>query len=105
MRGLVLVVPIVLAASLGLDAQKPKNNPGDWPMYTRDLAGTRYSPLKQINAGNVSKLTEAWNYQLRSAGPAGGGRGAAQGADQQPAADPAAAGANADFAAAAAAPA
>jgi glucose dehydrogenase len=28
----------------------------DWPMFNRDLAGTRYSPLTQINTGNVSKL-------------------------------------------------
>ena len=29
-------------------------------MYNRDLAGTRYSPLKQITTGNVSKLVRAW---------------------------------------------
>src|ERR1700691_3413392 len=57
---------LVLAAAAMLYAQKPKDNPGDWPMYTRDLAGTRYSPLKQINAGNVSKLTEAWKFDLRA---------------------------------------
>lgn len=32
-------------------------------MYTRDLAGTRYSPLKQINTSNVSKLGKAWTYK------------------------------------------
>src|ERR1700694_286100 len=37
----------------------------DWPTYGRDLAGTRYSPLKQINPGNVSKLTRAWTYHMR----------------------------------------
>lgn len=42
----------------------------DWPVYTHDLAGTRYSPLKQINAANVAKLTPAWSYKLQ-----GGGRG------------------------------
>ncbi len=39
---------------------------GDWPMYNRDLAGTRYSPLTQINAGNVTKLTRVWSYRLRT---------------------------------------
>ena len=40
-------------------------------MYTRDLAGTRFSPLKQINAGNVSKLAEAWTYwSIRAAAQA-----------------------------------
>jgi glucose dehydrogenase len=46
----------------------------DWPMYNRDLASTRYSPLTQINAGNVAGLTQAWSYAMRpgGAGPAGG---------------------------------
>lgn len=35
-------------------------------MYNRDLAGTRYSPLTQINTRNVAKLTRAWSYRLRS---------------------------------------
>ncbi len=30
-------------------------NPADWPTYARDLAGTRYAPLTQINAANVGK--------------------------------------------------
>jgi quinoprotein glucose dehydrogenase len=37
----------------------------DWPSYNRDLAGTRYSPLTQINTTNVSTLVEAWSYRLR----------------------------------------
>jgi len=44
--------------------------PGDWPRYTRDLAGTHFSPLTQINTGNVSKLAEAWSFKVR---PEGGG--------------------------------
>ena len=39
---------------------------GDWPMYNHDLAGTRYSPLTQINAKNVAALKQAWVYRLRS---------------------------------------
>jgi len=38
--------------------------PGDWPMYNRDLAGTRYSPLTQINAKNVARLKKAWTFRL-----------------------------------------
>jgi len=37
----------------------------DWPMYSRDLAGTRYSPLAQIDTHNVAKLTQAWSRKLR----------------------------------------
>lgn len=37
----------------------------DWPMYRHDLAGTGYSPLKQIDATNVTKLTLGWTYHLQ----------------------------------------
>lgn len=36
----------------------------DWPTYGRDLAGTRYSPLKQINSANVPQLVRAWTYHM-----------------------------------------
>ncbi|HEY6346358.1 MAG TPA: PQQ-binding-like beta-propeller repeat protein [Bryobacteraceae bacterium] len=39
---------------------------GDWPLYSRDLASTRYSPLNQINTRNVSNLAPAWSYKLHS---------------------------------------
>src|SRR6202034_796052 len=38
----------------------------DWPMFNRDPAGTRYSPLTQINTKNVGKLQLAWSYALKS---------------------------------------
>jgi quinoprotein glucose dehydrogenase len=41
-----------------------QNSAGDWPMFNRDLAATRYSPLTQINTRNVAKLTRAWSYKL-----------------------------------------
>ncbi len=34
----------------------------DWPAYSHDPGGQRYSPLAQINSGNVSKLKLAWQY-------------------------------------------
>lgn len=52
---------LLLIAALPLLAQSP----GDWPTYNRDLASTRFSPLAQINASNVGKLTQAWSYKLR----------------------------------------
>ena len=36
----------------------------DWPTYGNDLAGTRYSPLKQIDTKNVDKLVRAWTYHM-----------------------------------------
>jgi quinoprotein glucose dehydrogenase len=37
----------------------------DWPYYGHDAGGTGYSPLKQINTGNVNKLRVAWTYDTR----------------------------------------
>jgi quinoprotein glucose dehydrogenase len=33
-----------------------------WPTYANDAGGTRYSPLQQINRGNVAQLRVAWTY-------------------------------------------
>jgi len=40
----------------------------DWASINRDPAGTRYSPLKDINRDNVAKLTLAWSYPMRTSG-------------------------------------
>jgi quinoprotein glucose dehydrogenase len=66
-------VPVVVAVAL--QAQKPAD--GDWPMYGRDLAGTKFSPLKQVTVENVSRLQPAWNLTLveRPAPVPGQGRG------------------------------
>lgn len=37
--------------------------PGDWPSYHRTYDAHRYSPLNQINKGNVAKMTVAWVHQ------------------------------------------
>jgi quinoprotein glucose dehydrogenase len=74
---------VAVGALLPLLAQTPKSSPGaDWPMYNRDLAGTRYSPLTQINTGNVANLKMAWSYRLSNARA---GRGAAPPPAQTPA--------------------
>jgi quinoprotein glucose dehydrogenase len=56
---------LLISASL-LTAQARRASDGDWPMFNRDVAGTRYSPLTQINTKNVSQLKSAWTYRLRS---------------------------------------
>jgi glucose dehydrogenase len=40
----------------------------DWRTINRDVAATRYSPLNQINRGNVSKLALAWSYPMKAYG-------------------------------------
>ncbi|HEX6897495.1 MAG TPA: PQQ-binding-like beta-propeller repeat protein [Bryobacteraceae bacterium] len=49
----------------------------DWAGYGRDQGGQRYSPLRQIDARNVSKLKLAWQYGVdqKPAGPPGNGPG------------------------------
>jgi quinoprotein glucose dehydrogenase len=39
---------------------------GDWRTINRDATATRFSPLAEINRGNVNQLTQAWSYPLRS---------------------------------------
>jgi quinoprotein glucose dehydrogenase len=36
---------------------------GDWPAYGRDPGGMRFSPLTQIDRGNVARLAVAWTYR------------------------------------------
>jgi glucose dehydrogenase len=60
-----VVLSGLLAQSGG--AQQATRIAGDeWPMYRHDQAGTGYSPLAQINATNVAKLSQVWTYPLQS---------------------------------------
>jgi quinoprotein glucose dehydrogenase len=56
----------------------------DWPTYGHDPGSSHYSPLKQIDTTNVSKLTRAWTFHMKAAtdpsapppaAPPEGGRG------------------------------
>ncbi|MDP8242761.1 MAG: pyrroloquinoline quinone-dependent dehydrogenase [Candidatus Hinthialibacter antarcticus] len=44
----------------------------EWPLHSRTHEGTRFSPLDQINKGNVAKLERVWTYRT---GDFGEGRG------------------------------
>lgn len=44
------------------EVQKLTENPNNWAIWGGDYAGTRYSKLDQINAGNVGKLQVAWTF-------------------------------------------
>jgi glucose dehydrogenase len=60
----------------------------DWPIYGHDAGGLQYSPLKAIDARNVSKLQVAWTYDMRPADvppPAGAPQSSADGAPARPA--------------------
>jgi glucose dehydrogenase len=49
-------------------AQQPSTKNGEWPHYTADLKGTKYSPLDQINASNFNKLEVAWRFKTDNLG-------------------------------------
>src|SRR3954465_13024074 len=62
---------IVLAVGVGVSGQnppRPSTNTGEWPAYTGDIRGSRYSPLDQINAANFNKLEVAWRFKTDSFG-------------------------------------
>src|SRR6266852_1393496 len=48
---------------------QPSTKNGEWPYYTADVKGTKYSPLDQINASNFNKLEVAWRFKTESLGP------------------------------------
>ena len=55
----------------GQQAGKPfvaSTEKGDWPSYTGDAHGTRYSPLSQINADNFKDLEVAWRFKTDNLG-------------------------------------
>ncbi len=49
-------------------ATQPSTKNGEWPYYTADLRGTRYSPLDQINAANFKELEVAWRFKTDNLG-------------------------------------
>jgi quinoprotein glucose dehydrogenase len=56
------------AGPSGQTAGQPSTKNGDWPAYTGDIRGTRYSPLDQINASNFNKLEVAWRFKTDNLG-------------------------------------
>jgi glucose dehydrogenase len=70
-RANLLLTAACLALRLGAADKAPevKPSPGDWPSYNHDLSSTRFSPLKQINTTNVTKLAPAWTYSLKGEAP------------------------------------
>ena len=53
----------------GQNSPMPSTKNGEWPMYTADLAGSKYSPLDQIGASNFSKMEVAWRFKTDNLGP------------------------------------
>src|SRR5882672_286646 len=62
----VLGAALLLAVATGAGSRRVAA--ADWPVYGGDKAGTRYSPLTQIDRNNVVQLQEIWRFE-------GGGTG------------------------------
>ena len=58
-----------LRSTASRPAGKPSITNGEWPDYSGDLRGWRYSPLDQINASNFNQLQVAWRFKTDSLGP------------------------------------
>ena len=46
----------------------PSTKNGEWPYYTADLRGSKYSPLDQVNASNFNRLEVAWRFKTDNLG-------------------------------------
>jgi len=71
-RGVLLIAVATLGESRVMAAQTPapfSTAKGEWPSYTGDTRGTRYSPLAQITGANFSTLEIAWRFKTDSLGP------------------------------------
>jgi len=60
-RGACLVLPL-LCVVMALPVAVVDAADADWPLYGRDYANQRYSPLRQIHAGNVAEVQPVWRY-------------------------------------------
>ena len=64
--GTFAAVAVAIAVSLlslsALPGQTPPPDDGQWTMPAKDLQGTRYSGLDQINSTNAKNLKVAWTF-------------------------------------------
>src|SRR5688572_10408555 len=71
-RGLLLLAFLAVMAPLSGQspgAGRPSILNGEWPDYSGDLRGWRYSPLAQIDATNFNQLQVAWRFKTDNLGP------------------------------------
>ncbi|HEV3050098.1 MAG TPA: hypothetical protein VGX50_07310, partial [Longimicrobium sp.] len=60
--------PNVAAGVTGDRIARARGEPQNWLTYYGAYDGQRYSTLDQIDAGNVSRLRPAWNFQFAPVG-------------------------------------
>src|SRR5512145_3006919 len=62
------LIGLTIAQSRPQTSTQPSTSNGDWPYYTADVKGTKYSPLDQINASNFKDLEVAWRFKTDNLG-------------------------------------
>jgi quinoprotein glucose dehydrogenase len=67
--GIAFCLAWMMPGVLGQAAGQPSTKNGEWPHYTADLKGTKYSPADQIDASNFNKLEVAWRFKTDNLGP------------------------------------
>jgi quinohemoprotein ethanol dehydrogenase len=66
-RSLIIAALALVTAACTHDRKSASPQDGEWQAGGRDAAGTYYSPLHLINAGNVGQLGFAWAYDMGTA--------------------------------------
>ena len=66
--GLMSISPGMTAKLSGQAPGFPSTKNGEWPYYTADVRGSRYSPLDQINGSNFNQLEVAWRFKTDNLG-------------------------------------
>ncbi len=66
MLGAAVMIVAQIAAITAQQQIKITNPAIDWPMFSHDLSGTRFSPLKQITTKNAGTLKLAWSMPYRA---------------------------------------
>jgi len=59
---------LTIVLSRPQSASQPSTKNGEWPYYTADVRGTKYSPLDQINASNFKDPEVAWRFKTDNLG-------------------------------------
>src|SRR5437868_8158245 len=65
---MIAVAPRMTATLSGQAKDFLTTKNGEWPYYTADIRGSRYSPLDQINASNFNQLEVAWRFKTDNMG-------------------------------------
>jgi len=64
---LLLIAPLPLVGQVSYERiLNPSQEPGNWLTYSGNYAAHRFSPLDQINEGNIANLKPLWSYQTNS---------------------------------------